>query len=445
MVVVAGVGKTFRRFHVDRPASIQEAVAKGLRSIRSVELVWGLRDVSFTVGAGKTVGIVGANGSGKSTLLRLIGGVGRPDTGRIDVHGSIGALLDLGAGFHPELTGRENALLAGILNGLTRRQALDRLDTIVAFAELEKAIDNPIRTYSSGMQMRLAFSVAVHTEPDILLIDEVLSVGDIAFQRKCMDRIAQFRARGCSILLVSHEGSVVQDLCDEAIWLSGGRLMAQGPAADVVQQYVAHMGAVEPTIVEAPPEEQPAYPVASPPPTVVRTPRGDEVPLDEQRFGSIELEIGTVRLVDGAGHSVSEMLSGQAVQIEIAYVATRRLVAPIFYARVLREDGVVCCHVTTEFSTLSLSALEGPGCIAVSIERLDLNSGRYSIDVGCYAQDWAYAYDCHLLERALVVRGDDSRDAILNVPHRWEIKGDASASVIAPVESGTVPPSGRSR
>lgn len=241
-VVVRNVGKTFLRYHPDRPATIQEAVAKGLRRMRSVERFWGLKDVSFDVGRGRTVGIVGANGSGKSTLLRLIGGVGRPDTGQINVRGRLGALLDLGAGFHPDLTGRENALLAGILNGLTRAEALEQLDAIVSFAEVEEVIDNPIRTYSTGMQMRLAFAVAAHTEPEILLIDEVLAVGDIAFQKKCMDRIAQFKASGCSILLVSHAGSTVQDLCDDAVWLNSGQLMAQGPAIDVVRQYEAHMG-----------------------------------------------------------------------------------------------------------------------------------------------------------------------------------------------------------
>ena len=421
-VVVTNVGKTFRRYHPDRPATIQEAVAKGLRRMRSVERFWGLRDVSFTVGAGKAVGIIGSNGSGKSTLLRLIGGVGRPDTGRIDVHGAIGALLDLGAGFHPDLTGRENAVLAGILNGLTRRQVLERLDSIVAFAEVEKALDNPMRTYSSGMQMRLAFSVAVHTEPDILLIDEVLSVGDIAFQKKCLDRIAQFRASGCSILLVSHEGSMVRDLCDEAIWLRGGRLMAQGDAADVVRQYSAHMGFEDAPLTDSKPDDEPSYPVVAPPPPTVRTTHGDEVPLDEQRFGSMELAIGTVRVLDGEGQPVTEMQTGQPLQIEIGYSTTGRLVAPIFYSRILREDGIVCYNLTTQFSTLSLSAIQGRGCIALYIERLDLNRGRYVIDVGCYAQDWAYAYDYHLSDCSLVVRGDGVRDAVLNAPHRWEFK-----------------------
>jgi lipopolysaccharide transport system ATP-binding protein len=445
VVVVENVGKTFRRYHADRPSTIQEAVAKGLRRMKSVERSWGLRDVSFTVGAGKAVGIIGSNGSGKSTLLRLIGGVGRPDTGQIDVHGRIGALLDLGAGFHPDLTGRENALLAGILNGLTRRQVIERLDSIVAFAEVEKAFDHPMRTYSSGMQMRLAFSVAVHTDPEILLIDEVLSVGDIAFQRKCLDRIATFKAAGCAILLVSHEGSMVQDFCDEAVWLSGGRLMAQGDAADVVRQYAAHMGFGEPELTGEPvlTESQPleeSYPVATPPPPTVRTTRGDEVPLDEESFGSMALKIGTIRVLDGEGQPVTEVASGQPLRIEIGYTAMRRLVAPIFYSRILREDGLLCYNLSTQFSTLSLSAVQGHGCIALYIERLDLNTGRYVVDAGCFAQDWAYAYDYALSETSLVVRGHGARDPVLNAPHRWEVKEGSAASIVIRHEPG---PEGR--
>ncbi len=243
-IVVSNVGKKYRRYHPERPLTIQEAMAKGVRGwgrMRSVEEFWSLSNISFTVDAGRTVGILGANGSGKSTLLRLIGGVGRPDTGRIEVNGRIGGLLDLTAGFHHDLSGRENATLAGILNGLSRREILDRMDAIVSFAEIEDAIDNPVRTYSSGMQMRLAFAVTVHCDPDVLLIDEVLAVGDMAFQDKCLERIAQFKAAGCPMLLVSHVGSTVEDVCDEAIWLDAGRLMAQGPVGDVFQQYSAYM------------------------------------------------------------------------------------------------------------------------------------------------------------------------------------------------------------
>jgi lipopolysaccharide transport system ATP-binding protein len=243
IITVSGVSKSYRRHHPHRPGTIQEVVARGLRQMQSVERFQALRDVSFSVPRGRAIGLIGSNGSGKSTLLRLIGGVGRPDTGRIDVNGRIGALLDLGAGFHADLTGLENAILSGIMNGLTRRQVLQRLDAIVEFAEVEEAVDNPIRTFSSGMQMRLAFSVAVHTDPEILLIDEVLSVGDIAFQQKCLDRIHAFRASGCAILLVSHAGSTIEDQCDEAIWLDAGRMVAAGPAREIVDRYVARMSA----------------------------------------------------------------------------------------------------------------------------------------------------------------------------------------------------------
>jgi lipopolysaccharide transport system ATP-binding protein len=242
-IVVSDLGKMFRRYSPHRPRGLQEIFARGFRRIQPVERFWGLRDVSFTVPPGSMVGIVGANGSGKSTLLRLIGGIGRADTGRVEVTGRISALLNLSAGFHPDLTGRENTFVSGVLNGLTRRQVIERLEAIVAFAEIEEFIDNPVRTYSTGMQMRLAFSTAVHAEPDVLLIDEVLSVGDVAFQRKCLDRIAAFKARGCSIVLVSHDTAAVRDLCDEALWLNGGRLMMQGPSAEVVRHYLADMAA----------------------------------------------------------------------------------------------------------------------------------------------------------------------------------------------------------
>lgn len=240
-IVVRNLSKMFRRYHANRPWTFQEALARGIKKMPPVERFWGLQDVSFRVGAGRMVGIIGANGSGKSTLLRLVGGIGRPDRGTIEVNGRIGALLDLGSGLHPDLTGGENILVSGVLSGLTRRQVLDRFDAIVTFAEVQDFIDNPLRTYSTGMQLRLAFATAVHTDPDVMLIDEVLSVGDISFQSKCLERIEAFKAAGCAILLVSHEGSIIQELCDEAIWLDAGRLMAHGPPDDVVARYVAHM------------------------------------------------------------------------------------------------------------------------------------------------------------------------------------------------------------
>jgi lipopolysaccharide transport system ATP-binding protein len=237
-IVVQNLSKQFRRYHPDRPWTLQEVFLQGLRRARPVERFWALRDVSFRIAHGRMVGIVGPNGAGKSTLLRLIGGIGRPDKGMVKAQGQIGALLDLGTGFHADLTGRENVFVSGVIGGLTRHEVAERFDAIVAFAELEQCIDNPLRTYSTGMQMRLAFAVAVHIEPEILLIDEVLSVGDLAFQRKSFERIAAFKAKGCTIVVISHDTTCIRELCDEALWLQAGCLMAHGAAAEVVDRYI---------------------------------------------------------------------------------------------------------------------------------------------------------------------------------------------------------------
>jgi lipopolysaccharide transport system ATP-binding protein len=200
-------------------------------------MFWALRDIDLDVAAGSSLGLIGANGAGKSTLLRLIARVGRPDTGRIDVNGSLSALLDLGAGFHPDLTGRENVIVSGVIIGMRRAEVERRFDEIVAFAELEAFIDNPMRTYSTGMRMRLAFSLAVLAEPAVLLVDEVLTVGDLNFQEKCTSRIAELRARGCTMLLCSHDTNLILELCDSAAWLEGGRINRVGAAGDILEAY----------------------------------------------------------------------------------------------------------------------------------------------------------------------------------------------------------------
>ena len=241
---VQGLSKQFRRrYDPFRPRTLLEVFLRHLRRTQRAETKWALRDVSFTVEPGRMVGIIGHNGAGKSTLLRLVGGVGRASAGSVKVLGRIGALLDPDVGFHWDLTGRENVLVGGVIAGLTRREVKQRLDSIVAFAEMEAIIEKPLRTYSTGMQMRLAFSVAVHVEPEILLIDEVLAVGDLAFQKKCLERMARFKKEGCSILLVSHDMELVRQLCDEVLCLRAGRPVAHGAPETVVRAYVAEIEA----------------------------------------------------------------------------------------------------------------------------------------------------------------------------------------------------------
>jgi lipopolysaccharide transport system ATP-binding protein len=246
-IVVENLGKRFRRYHADRPSTIHELLMRGFGKLAPSESFWGLREVSFRIAPGRMVAILGRNGAGKSTLLRLIGGVGRIDEGRIRVRGRIRALLTLGAGFHPELTGRENLYINAIIGGLTRREVDRRVDDIIAFAELEEYMGSPLRVYSTGMEMRLAFSIAIHAKPDILLIDEVLAVGDIAFQHKCFDRIMQLKAAGCTIIVVSHDTGMAQSVCDDVLWLRAGRLEDQGNPKHVVAKYHADVEGASPS------------------------------------------------------------------------------------------------------------------------------------------------------------------------------------------------------
>lgn len=237
-IVMDHVSKRFRRYPTRGHTTLKEALVRGhLLRRREKRYVEALKDVSFSVPAGTVLGIIGPNGAGKSTLLRLIAGIYRPTAGRIIVNGRLSALLNLGLGFHPELTGRENIIIGGLAMGLSRREIKSRLDEIVAFAELEEFIDAPVRTYSSGMYMRLAFSVAVNVDPDILLLDEVLAVGDAHFTEKSRARMEEFKRQGKTILLVTHDLATVENWCHQALWLEGGKVQALGDPEEVVSGY----------------------------------------------------------------------------------------------------------------------------------------------------------------------------------------------------------------
>ena len=214
---------------------------KTLRSFKRDRFM-ALNDVSFEVMQGQSLGLIGLNGSGKSTTLALIANVLKPQVGKVEVHGRVSPLLELGAGFHPEMTGRENILLNGVLLGLTRREIRARMNDIIAFSELERFLDQPIRTYSSGMVARLGFSVAAHIDPEILLIDEVLAVGDLGFQAKCLGRLLEFKKRKVTIVLVSHSLDTVGRFCDRAIWLDEGRIAGDGEPASVIRRYREAVG-----------------------------------------------------------------------------------------------------------------------------------------------------------------------------------------------------------
>src|SRR5579864_3811773 len=239
-IELLNVSKIYRRYSGRQFATLKSALLQRsiLRDLQPSETFPALTDVSFTVPRGSTYGVIGRNGSGKSTALKLVAGITKPTSGTVQVTGRISALIELGAGFHPEISGRENVYINGIMLGLTKRQIQDRFDEIVDFAELREFIDAPVKTYSSGMYMRLGFAVAIHVDPDVLLVDEVLAVGDEGFTHKCLDKFAELRRRGRTILLVTHALSLVERFCDEALWLDSGRVRAHGDPRRVIDAYL---------------------------------------------------------------------------------------------------------------------------------------------------------------------------------------------------------------
>lgn len=405
-IVASGLAKRFQR-NKGRAPTFKDLVLRGLAGQRKTTF-WGLRDVSFSVLPGRTVGIIGPNGAGKSTLLRLVGGVGVPDCGKVSTRGRIGALLDLGSGLETDLTGRENVFIAGIISGMTRAEVQRRFDDIVAFAELEAFIDSPLRTYSSGMQMRLAFAVAAHIDPQVLLIDEVLAVGDLAFQRKCMDRIALFKQQGCTILLVSHEPSQIRSLCDEVIWLRGGEVVSHGPTEQVLEAYIASM---EDLTRKRTPKHVPTVQLAG----------GQELAINQNRFGSQDLQITAVQLLSLAGMPISVLSDSAGLLVKLHYQTSQVIDAPVASVSISRLDGRVCLDLNTAETGVQLPELSGSGSISLRIERLDLAGGEYFVNVGFHERDWTYTYDFHWHVYPLEIIARRPPQGDLNPPHRWDL------------------------
>ncbi len=406
-ISIKNVTKQFRKYDPHKPRTFQEALLKGLHRIKATEFFYAVDDVSLDIPAGSTVGFIGHNGAGKSTLLRLIGGVGKPEQGEIVANGRIGALLDLGVGFHPDLTGRENIFVSGVVSGLTRQQVSERFDDIVAFSELKAFIDNPLRTYSTGMQMRLGFAVASHIEPDILLIDEVLAVGDISFQQKCLDRIKQFKKAGCTIIIVSHDTGTMTELCDRLVWFRGGKLVAQGPPDIVMGQYVNEMttGAM------------PVDPESVP---TIMTPAGIGLELGTTRSGSLDMQITDVRIYSN-GQETDTIHTGESLTVKLSYEAPKLLFAH-FSVAITNEDTISCYDANTEH--LDLPPVQGTGTITLQLERLDLAQGQYYIDIGAFERGWTYAYDYHWQSYPLTVTAPVHTWGILNPPQQWTVQLD---------------------
>jgi ABC-type polysaccharide/polyol phosphate transport system ATPase subunit len=425
------VTKIYRRFGRRRQfATLKSAILSGtlVSDLRADETFQALADVSFEVPRGATFGIIGRNGSGKSTMLKCVAGISKPTTGSIKVEGRISALIELGAGFHPEISGRENVFINGIMLGLSKREIARRFDEIVEFAELEEFIDAPVKTYSSGMYMRLGFAVAIHVDPDVLLIDEVLAVGDEAFTHKCLDKFGEFRRRGRTILLVTHSLGLVERFCDEALWLDAGRKRGSGDPRRVVGAYVTAVERAEErqlasddSRARAHADDTPAEPGVDLPQHPVQTavePQ-DMFRATEGRWGSREVEITGVTLLAPDGAPSHVFHSGERMAIRMDVRAVRPVSDFVFGIGLFSADGVCCYGTNTHIEQLVSDSIDGEGAVTFTIDTLDLTEGTYKLDVAVHKLD-GVPYDYHRQLYTFRVKSRTKDVGIYRPPHRWD-------------------------
>lgn len=369
-ITVDGVSRRFR-VHGREARTLKDLFVQGGRT--QATDVWALHDVSLRVEPGEAVGLIGRNGSGKTTLLRVVAGIIKPTAGSARAEGRIGSLLELGAGFHLDFTGRENVFLNGAIQGLRRRDIRSRFDEIVAFAELEHAIDRPVRTYSSGMTMRLGFAIAAFLDADVLLLDEVFAVGDEAFQRKCFGRIFAFKQAGGTIVFVSHDAAAVERLCERSVFLESGRVAFDGPTREAVTRYRRALAD----------EASPA-----------------ELSVGLREWGSGEVAIVSAALVGQEGSDRLQFLSGEPFELQVA-VATRDGVPPPRLQLELRDDtGTLVAGQAVNLRSLGWTAQDGERSVRFRIGELPLAEGRFHLRLGVTDESGEHVY--HWLDDALV-------------------------------------------
>ena len=391
VLTVESVSKKFR-LHRNRPVTLKESAIRWLAGRRDPSADhWALRDVNFQVESGQALGIIGHNGAGKSTMLRLLCGLGRPTNGRIHRAGQVSGLLDLGSGFHPDMSGRENITTGGLLSGLTKRDVLERQRAIIAFAELEQFIDEPVRTYSSGMYLRLAFATAIHLDPAVLIIDEVLAVGDVRFQQKCLERLAAFRAAGKTLILTSHSSDQIRGLCDEVLVLEEGQVVIQAEPESAIRCYEDLMRART---------EKRASEIAEVAAPSLAIGQGN-------RQGTQEAVISRVDLYDPHGQTINTLPSGSGLTIELEYRLARPLSDMILSVGIYNELHVKCFETIIPSLKAAFGALSDQGTLRCDLPELPLLSGRHYINVGLYPTDWAYVYDYQWQMHELWIVGPD--------------------------------------
>ena len=428
-ITIRNVSKRYRRYaHRRQFSTLKSALLTGslTSALNPDEVFLAVSDLSLAVPKGISLGVIGRNGSGKSTLLKLIAGITKPTTGTIKVAGRVSALIELGAGFHPEISGRENVFINGVMLGLSKREITRRFDEIVEFAELEEFIDAPVKTYSSGMYMRLGFAVAVNVNPDVLLVDEVLAVGDEGFSLKCLDKFSEFKRRGKTIVLVTHGLGMVEHFCDEAIWIDGGKLKSKGDPRRVVHSYTSDVQKREEHVlssadqklqaaVSGPTQSEPEHSAdqsvtrESPPEDMFRAAQG--------RWGSGPVRIDRV-VLERNGKVSHIFQSGDQLAIKLSVSTERPVKDFVFGISIFNPDGICCYGTNTDIEDFLPLEMIGEGQVVFVVENLDLVEGTYKLDVAAHTRQ-GVQYDYHRLLYTFRVKSGIKDTGIFRPRHRW--------------------------
>jgi rfaE bifunctional protein nucleotidyltransferase chain/domain len=404
--------KVYRKYlHKNQFTTLKSAIVSGslIRDLSPSELFTALDHVSFDIPRGCTYGILGENGSGKSTTLKLLAGITKPSSGLLKVSGRVSALIELGAGFHPEISGRENVSINGIMLGLTRGEVNRRFDEIVEFAEMKDFIDAPVKTYSSGMYARLGFAVAIHVDPDILLIDEVLAVGDEAFTRKCLEKIGEFRRRGKTIVIVTHSLGLIEKMCDEALWLRKGKAKDSGDPKRVVDAYLSFVAGQEnellgkkETLEVAPSEERVM----------------NDAPEEKRRWGSGEILLTDVRLKDAEGRAAHVFVPGDTLRVDMTGEAKTPVEDFVFGVGIFTADGTAVYGTNTHIEEFKSRRVSGRFEVSFEIRDLRLVEGSYLLDVAVHRKDGT-PYDYHRGLYSIRVRSRIKDVGVYRPHHTW--------------------------
>lgn len=419
------VSKSFKIFKEKSNTLKDRLIYKGRTHY---EMFHALNDISLTIDKGETIGLIGRNGSGKSTLLKLFTKIIYPDSGEIEIEGKISSLLELGAGFHPDFTGRENIFMNAAILGLNKKQIKNRLHEIIAFSELEEYIDNPVRSYSSGMYMRLAFSVAIMVEPDVLLIDEVLAVGDAAFQQKCFEQLIKLKRKGTTIVFVSHDLGAVEKLCDRVFWINKGDIAFEGEAKKAIDMYLLYLNEQENNRLLKEKSEDQSISIQADidqnEDSLSEDSSESSNSLDEEdRWGDRRVEITDVRFTGSNEEQKLAFMTSEAMKIYITYRANDFIEKPIFGVGIFTLEHVCCYGTNTFIDYYPVKPINknDTGCIIFEIPSLDLISGSYYLSVAVH-DEFGNQFDYHNKKYTIRVSSLNKDVGIVNLRHKWFLK-----------------------